>query len=186
MKKIFTSLIVLFIAFGFSFGVVQKATAATSYMFTDIDVPGFSYTVAYDINDEGVIVGYYFEMFVGIRGFLYDGTDYITLSVPGAPFGYARGINNTGEIVGTYFSGGTAHGYLYDGTTYTTIDVPGARDSYASGINDNGYIVGSTINPTQGYLYDGTTFTPLDFRTSRFGGTSAYDINDSGNIVGRY
>lgn len=82
--------------------------------FTTLDVPGFTFTVAFGINDSGQIVGAYRDA-DGIRhGFLrmVDGS-YITLDPLGSTDTIAWKINDCGLIVGTYVdAGGSNHGFL--------------------------------------------------------------------------
>jgi uncharacterized membrane protein len=74
--------------------------------YTTLDVPGSTYTVAEDINNNGQIAGYYFlgpGGSGGVRGFLYDSGNYTTLgSSISTNFVAAFGINDAGEIVGQY------------------------------------------------------------------------------------
>jgi len=128
-------------AWGLLMGLTGPAKA--QYMFTEIDFPGSTYTVAYGINDAGQIVGYSFLEGGTEDGFLLDvdGT-YTTLDPPGATSSIAYGINDAGQIVGTYNAHGQ-HGFLRDvDGSYTTLDPPGSTSSFAYGINDAGQIVG--------------------------------------------
>ena len=144
---------------------------------------------ASDINDSGVIVGYYHDS-SGFHGFLYSAGSYTTLDDPdGVGQTYATGISGSGVIVGYYYdSSGGAHGYLYDGSTYTTLDNPnGLGKTYAKGINDSGVIVGyySDSSGTHGFVYDGSTYTTID-DPNGVGQTYANGINNGGEIVGYY
>jgi|SRR6516164_7878351 len=75
--------------------------------------------------------------------------------------------------------------------TYTTLDDPLATTStIASGINDMGQIVGSYRNASgrHGFLYSGGVYTTLDDpqASANAGGTSAFGISKTGQIVGGY
>jgi len=83
-------------------------------VYTTIDVPGSTGTIAYGINNSGEIVG---EYFVGggvtPHGFLYSEGIFTPLDVPGAISTYASGINDAGEIVGSYTDANFGlHGFL--------------------------------------------------------------------------
>jgi probable HAF family extracellular repeat protein len=140
---------------------------------------------AYDINNNGVIVG---TNTSGVGSFVYDGTTYSPINYPGAYDTAALGINDAGVIMGYYYNSNpwAFHGFIKNGTTYSSFDYPGAAQTYATGINNNGQIVGYYQDAelkSHGFLWDGTTFTSFDIP----GGTlRAHDINDSGQIVGVY
>ena len=72
-----------------------------SFFFTPLDVPGAVVTQPADINDDGKVVGVYFDG-LALHGFLYDGTGFTTIDVPGAFSTLLSGINNDGEIAGSY------------------------------------------------------------------------------------
>jgi hypothetical protein len=59
---------------------------ATTYSFTQIDVPGASLTIAWDINDLGQIVGNFNNSTLGQNGhgFLDTGGSFTQIDVPGA------------------------------------------------------------------------------------------------------
>src|SRR4051795_5836147 len=78
----------------------SSANAAT-FSFTQIDVPGASFTQAFGINDAGQIVGT-FQDSTGPHGFLDTGGSFTQIDVPGASFTTANGINDAGQIVGTF------------------------------------------------------------------------------------
>ena len=96
-------------------------------VFTTISVPmssDFGGTVATDINNEGVIVGYYGSR-GGIQGFEYENGSYITIADPVAPGStYVSGINDAGEIVGTYFAHGDEFSFVDVGGVFTTLYPP--------------------------------------------------------------
>ena len=82
------------------------------HRFTTIDIRGANGTMAFGINSEGNIVGFYFNP--NIHGFLLseDGA-LTTIDVPGAFASFAQGINPQGDIVGLYFTAtGGEHGFL--------------------------------------------------------------------------
>jgi uncharacterized membrane protein len=72
-----------------------------SGQFTASDVPGAIVTQPSDINDNGHIVGVFFDGQV-LRSFFFDGTGFHTIDVPGAFSTNVTGINNAGQIVGNF------------------------------------------------------------------------------------
>jgi len=188
--------------------------SAGTLMFSSVDYPGASNTLALGINDSGKIVGNY-QTDSG-HGFLKDGMNFISIDYPGLA-STASGINDSGKIVG--FAGD--HGFLLSGGLFTTVDFPGAVSTAATAINNSGQIVGyylaaqgggfllsggvfTTIigqarginngghivgfypaaGTNHGFLLSGAAFTPLDFPGAV--STEAYGINDSVQIVGNY
>jgi hypothetical protein len=102
---------------------------------------------ATDINNEGVISGFYMTASV-TDGFLLNGTTLTTLRFPGSSFTQALGLNNEGQVVGDYVDGnGVMHGFLFDGMNYFSIDPPGSTATTINGINDQGQIVGFFVDP---------------------------------------
>jgi probable HAF family extracellular repeat protein len=94
-------------------------------------------------------------------------------------------------------SSGVSHGFLYSNGHYTTIDDPlGTEGTFASAINDKGQIVGEYVDSNgayHGFLYNKGYYGQRDYTTlddplasGAQGGTSAYGINDKGQIVGGY
>lgn len=93
-------------------------------------------------------------------GFIYNGTNYVTVddplathvrnpldnSQPGALGTFVNGIYGN-VVVGYYYdSNYLGHGFLYDGTTYTTIDDPlGVKGTAINGIDGNN-LVGSYVD----------------------------------------
>jgi uncharacterized membrane protein len=132
-----------------------------------------------------------------ISGVFRDRTGKCTIiDFPEANLTEAAGVNDAGQVVGDYRDANTGifHGFLWDAGQFLTIDVPfsGARSTAPSGINNVGQIVGfyfdNNATPSfpnghvHGFLYDNGIFTSFDFPDAVE--TLAFDINDSGQIVG--
>lgn len=87
--------------------------------FKTIAVPGASETQPFGINDNGVVVGWYFGCAPSCtsHGFVFLRGRYLSFDYPGAMSTFADGINNSGEIVGSYtFDNQTFHGYITNPT----------------------------------------------------------------------
>ena len=168
----------------------------------DIGTLGGSESRAYDINDHGEVVGY--SALSGDpntpywHAFFYDGTQMIDLGTLGGTDSFAYSLNNGGQVVGKYYPGtGAERAFYYDGTTMNDIGTLGGKNSQAFGINNLGVAVGYSNYEPEGsphdglwhaFVYDGSKMTDLNtmLDSSGEGWTLeyAYDINDSGQIVG--
>jgi len=154
-------------------------------VFTYLNYPGASDTVARAINDSGVIVGYA-ELGNSVIGFQYDGTTFTTIRVGAYPTTYGEGINGLGDIVGGYGFGAN-QGFEISGTKHKTITPPGSYATVlATGINDLGQVVGWTDDGAgiSGFLYSRGKFRTVGVPGSNM--TNAWGINLSGVVVGEY
>ena len=173
---------------------------AVAYNYTTVYVPGSVSTRVYDINDSGMIVGWYSDGTSSSpwHGFTYDGSTYTTYDKPGATATRFTGINDNGDITGEYI-GSTWTGLKYDGSTWSSLTAGDAARTDPRDINDSGQIVGwnrdADYCAAYGFLYDGSTYTTLDYpgtdESGCSGGTGwdqtrAMGISDSGEIVGFY
>jgi uncharacterized membrane protein len=143
------------IPLGVFLGVTGQTKAAV--IFSTLDVPGSTLTLACGINGTGQIAGGYDHVGAsGIRhGFLLSGGNYTLFNVPSSSLTNANGINISGQIVGSYIDAGNIrHGFLLSGGSYTTLDPPGGTNSVARGIDDSGQIVGqfNAGGTTHGFL----------------------------------
>ena len=85
-----------------------------------------------------------------------------------------------GAILVSEGAADTVQGFVYAAGTFTEIQLPGLPQ----GINDAGQIVGFLQPGAQGFLYSGGTVTPIVVPGAVY--TSAWDINNSGQIVGSF
>jgi probable HAF family extracellular repeat protein len=153
--------------------------------FTTIAYPGASATEPLGINDEGQIVGDYFDATGIIHAFLYSSGSFVPL-VPGPNYSDATGINNSGQIVGDSNSTESSF-FVYTGGTFTMAAYPGAIQTIARGINNAGEVVGSYFDGNDGnivlsFLYTGGSFATIDYPGAIT--TVANGINDTNQIVG--
>ena len=93
-------------------------------------------TFAEDINDSGVLVGYYVDANRLAHGFVFDRTGtWTTIDYPGATYTYALGMNTRGDVLGSYaFEDNLLHTFVLSadpfgpGGRFKAIDDgPGAR-----------------------------------------------------------
>jgi uncharacterized membrane protein len=81
-------------------------------VFTQLDVPGASFTLPRGINNHGVIAGVYCVAEV-CHGFTLDHGHLMTVDVPGATLTDIYGLNDQGQLVGRYIDAkGIDHGFL--------------------------------------------------------------------------
>jgi len=173
---------------------------AAGYTYSVVDYPGATHTEAWDINNSGVIIGWYdanSDYPWEPRGFvLYEATWY-SLDYPGAMWTFAMGINDGGTLVGTSVdAGGVAFGYSLTGGGYTYIDpYPRAGESYVYSVNSSNTMVGwfsgerphvpEGLRGYYGYSLSGGTYTLLDYPVGPGVVFHAYGINDTDTIVGQ-
>jgi len=82
------------------------------HRFTPFEVPGASFTAAWDINPGRVVVGVYRDG-AGFHGFTYDGQSFGRVDVPDATATRVFGINAGGDLVGAFVDrSGRTHGFL--------------------------------------------------------------------------
>jgi len=112
-------------------------------------------------------------------------------NVPGAIYTFPGGINNAGVMCGQYEDKNKVfHGYILNGKKLTTLDYPNGTNTVASLPNYNGpiMVVGwytNSSNQYEGFLYKGGKYTPIPGPEGATA-SSAYGINDKGEIVGWY
>jgi hypothetical protein len=139
------------------------------------------------INQAQHFTGWY-DSRSGLLGFLYRGTEFLTIHVPGSNLTEAIGLNDHDEVVGDYRDAQGFHAFLFQAGTgtgiYTTVDPPFPSFSGygATGINNAGVIVGGFDE--HGYLDDHGTFTQIDVPGATF--TLPRGINNAGVIAGVY
>jgi len=147
--------------------LLSSGTAlANGYVFTPIDVPGATQTQPTGINNNGAIVGWYWDGSFQTHGFLDVNGSFTTLDVPGSVLTQALGINDQGLIVGGYqvavqlspsVTAFIFHGFVYNGSTYQTLDSTVTPETILIGINNSGKISGGDASIGGGsFMYDGS------------------------------
>ena len=161
----------------------------TDYTFTPVDEPDGLETHLFGINNNGQVVGYYYDFEFGLpHGFLLSNGNYSHIDVPGARFTLPWKINDAGEIVGYYRDAAHhLHGFLLSHGSFQTIDAPGATATFALGINNRQEIVGGYVGANgvvHGFLQQDGQFRTVDLPFAFEDELEA--INDSGEMVGDY
>jgi photosystem II stability/assembly factor-like uncharacterized protein/uncharacterized membrane protein len=148
-------------------------------------------SVAYDIGDQGYIVGAYGSSTV--HGYLKKGTATPTdINCTGATDTYAIGINDDGQIVGYDVDSVGIHGFFLRTSTGTcqTYDGLFPNNAQAIGINGSGQIVGFYRDSTfhaHGFLWnEGTDGSIATLDIGGAAQTQLFYINNNGQITGQY
>jgi probable HAF family extracellular repeat protein len=143
------------------------------------------------INDDG-----YVSADGGPTGFVYHNgvtTSLPTLSSILDGMNTVGGISNSGFVTGTTYSttGPDSHAFRYSLIDNSMIDLgTGAGMSTTSrgtAVNDSGEVAGSVQDAVGQFghamFFDGTTLHDIHVATTYYG--DAYDVNDSGKVVGQ-
>ncbi len=170
--------------------------AQQTYTFTQIDAPNSTFTEGRAINDKGEIVGEFNTTSkkgtLSTTAFAYSAKGRLTtFAAKGSTLIQATGVNNSGEIVGMYQdSSNVWHGYTYG--PFRTLDPTGSTLTFVWGVNGNGDVVGSFTNPNttpsgHGFLYTPPAIVSIDDpMTGVFGFTTAFAVNNLGDVAGDY
>jgi probable HAF family extracellular repeat protein len=161
-------------------------------VFTTLDAFGTLDTVAFDVSNNGMIVGLAGD-FTAQQGFAYSAGQYTAIN--GAPYPVnsteAIAINDSGAIVGAYGPSSLdtePNSFLYSGGVFTPVAMPGELDTGIGDINDAGLIVGGASNDGfatgPGFVDDNGAFTAVSVPGSVE--TFVDAINDRGQIAGTY
>jgi hypothetical protein len=162
-------------------GFLFKESNTTYYQ---IDIDGADATAAFDINDNGDIVGIYSTGWI-VHGFLikdYDDAP-ITIDV-GEAATWTVGLNNAGVVVGWAQDNAEAAdrtGFMRSvGGSISGLQYPESQETVYLDINDSGTIVGNA--DAVPFLLNGSTFSSA-YGTCP-GWASDLKINNDGKIAG--
>jgi probable HAF family extracellular repeat protein len=153
--------------------------------------PGRGSIWAWDVNDDGIVVGGY-EIGGNIRAFRYsrDTATFDDLGTLGGSFAVARAINNNGMVVGlSQRADGEVWGFRWDPDTaeMAGLHTLGGATSAAYDVSDDGRIVGESSveigGPSRATLWIRDD-EPRDLGTLGGPWSTAWAINDNNVIVG--
>ena len=160
------------------------------------------------VNDNGVIVGDYFdETFTLAYDFIRSRDGDITLLPPVEPGAFFvnedLGINNEGTVVGTFaldpnwssdWPAVVAQGFIFKDGKYTTWTYPGATETVFNGINDKGTIAGAWLDAAENWHAfllnkDGSTTSiepPASLSPAVPAHSFAVALNDNDEVLALY
>lgn len=147
-------------------------------------LPGYDSTIAYGINNAGVVVGK-----SGARAFRYENGAMVDLGTVSGGESHARAISDNGTIVGnsTHITGSHTgfHSMKFEGGTMSFIGNLGGLASEAHDINSAGQIVGYSYDAqdrSRAFFYENGVIQDL----GTLGGDTAraFAINEGGHVVG--
>jgi hypothetical protein len=167
--------------------VLAGPGSKVKHQFTVFDAPDATYTYAGNINDLGIVTGYFFDASRRIHGFLRDADGEIIVidATPDAMDTEPTGTNARGETAGIAEGGS----FIRDRKGNITIfNAPDAEETFVSGINARGEIAGMFKDQTggnEGYVRD------LNGRMTTFLIPNGSDllvagINARGDVVGNF
>ncbi len=173
----------------------------THYRFTTVDIQGAVGPIAFAINNEGLVSGFYSDSSGYYHGFLWRNGTGTTVNAPGGWVDTELGgVNDSGVAIGNYDDDLTvSHATLYfvwNQTWRRLPDVPGWPLNFGNGINDDGAAVGAAYQgstPSTAYngvswIWDGRgySFFTVPGSSGTSTGTYASGINDFGKVTGYY
>jgi len=191
-------------AVGYSYidAINRHAFLYSNGMTRDIDPLG-GYSVAFAINDEGIVVGLASAQFNGTATAFIRSQGVARTIFQAGTESDARGVNNHGQVVGEFLTadGTSFHGFLYSGGAVTDIGSAESPQTTAFAINDQQQVVGTTFVPYQttcpdgpcvqykehAFFYQGGTLADLNSFIPSGSGWElswAFGINNHGQIVG--
>ena len=165
---------------------------------TDYVFPLAQQTMAFNLNNKGVVVGQW-QLANGHQGaWKSEGGVMTDISYPGAAISYATGINDRGVIVGIRHDDVNSRnqGWILDEGVYTSIGVPSTPERGA--VTDTNLDV--ILNDgTMSGIYGTSDGIRHGFVMTRAGRVTTFDapvpgvratvvrgLNDKGDLVGRY
>jgi uncharacterized membrane protein len=156
--------------------------------YTELIPPGWTESYAYDINNNGDIVG----LGEG-KGFLFSGGSYTELIPPGWDylFSWVVGlkITNSGMVVGNGYDGVYWKGFVYQNGNYSELLPPGWGFAFANDINDNGIVAGwgsDSTGTNKGFIVDACANLSVmneDSITEYASLQDAYDAAADSNVI---
>lgn len=173
---------------GWSNGSIPRAFLYTNGLgMTELPrPPGMMLSVAYDISDDGYIVGY------GAEG--QGSPEHALRWVNGIPqdlgvlssSSAAWSVNSLGQVVGESPAFAlTSHAILHTDAAGMTELAPGSMTSRAYDINDQGVVVGYFVTFNANHAFRWTSANGLkDIGADIFGYSYAFAVNASGQIAG--
>lgn len=167
----------------------SSGARSQEYHITDLGTLGGTWSVAYDVNDRGLVVGQAQTNTIppAVQAFRWQNGTIFGRYVAGQVNGQAQGTNNRGRYVGfAHLVSASADRGFIDDTTIGTLTGGGSSGLYD--INEAGDAAGFSTVGTKIHAMkrrsDGTLVDLGVLGIPGYGSAFAYAINDSGWIVG--
>src|SRR5215471_8411222 len=195
-KQILISILAVLFVFPVMGTYAQQAASSGSIeVITTFDYPGAgNQTLPQKITERGDVVGEYVDSNGVARAFVRfsDGSFSDPIVDPNDAVGFTegRGINNARIVNGDYVaSDGFVHSFILSGGTFTEYDVPNTVQTNLLSVNDTGDLTGA-FDPDgsgifQAFIDSRGTITSFSVPGAA-GGTNAYEINNSKQLVVGY
>lgn len=175
---------------------VTHADSVPTYELTQLGSLSEAYSVAYGLNENGMIVGQSLNAATGkIEAVVWSGVGIQSLGFEGL----ARAVNNNGTVVGetglavsVQLPNGRA--FMWNAGVYTDLGDLGGIYAGAYDVNDAGQITGFAFTPpgptpavqfAQAFLYENGAMTGLGTVSSPTGYSRGHGINEAGEVAGR-
>jgi probable HAF family extracellular repeat protein len=180
--------------------LAMPSMASAAYDFSTILIPNAVFVNGFGIQGN-LVTGFYADAAGNFHGFVDQGGVVTTVDAPTSAPGLSQTnlnhLNSAGEVAVNYVDdndvGQSALYNVYTKSWTLLPSVPGSYGGGANGINSSGTVVGSyTTDPSlaiayHGFTYNGSSYSTFDATGSAPAnslGTGAYDINNSGQVVG--
>jgi probable HAF family extracellular repeat protein len=169
-------------------GFVRSANGQLTTLVEPMDMGGQTagFTAAFGINDEGSVVGEFFNTAKSAyEGFFYRNGKFTNYIYPALPTAIS-GINDIGDFCGFY--GNPSTGYLNHAGQIATFMVNGSTNTYVDGMNNFDFVAGEYIDSagtSHGFVRDPEgNISTVDVPGAS--GTLYVGINDLGWISGHF
>jgi uncharacterized membrane protein len=150
--------------------------------------PGQSLLLAFDINDNGLITGFWQDASGQQRCFVRTKKNKFRDCGPAFSTGFA--INNDGIVTGTWEDAqDKQHGFIDDNGVVQQFDVDGADETSPQDINDAGLVTGhwgDSEHKIRGFVGDPSSLSFVSFAVNKAKATLPTRINAAGAVAGFY
>jgi probable HAF family extracellular repeat protein len=154
---------------------------------TQLGSLGGVFSWPYDLNKSDQVVGYSTTSEGFNHAFLWQKGSMTDLGTLGGDISVAYGINDAGAVVGFSYNSGNAEqrAFLWINGVMQDLGTLGGPGAAAYGINSKGAVVGYSLTTSgySGFIWQNGVMTDLG-TLGMAGGTTAFAINDQGQVVG--